>query len=295
MSDPANKTASVAGEKGVPPVPLTLEGWSILHQMFRIRWPEWNAAAPAARRNATDEAVSALKSMENTAGGRTGLTSLLGHKGDLMLIHFRDSMDALNEAELALAQLKLAPFLEPTTSYLSVVELGLYSASGQLYRSLQEKGVAPDTPEWKEQVAAYLVQARKTMEGRLRPDIPARRYVCFYPMDKKRGEAKNWYDAPFAERQRMMADHGFIGRRYAGQVTQIISGSIGFDDWEWGVDLFADDPVVFKKLVYEMRFDEASALYGLFGPFYLGLQFRAEELGTLLEGRTPGFGTGSAK
>ena len=137
---------------------------------------------------------------------------------------------------------------------------------------------------------AYLVQARKTMEGRLRPDIPARRYVCFYPMDKKRGEEKNWYDAPFAERQRMMQDHGFIGRGYAGRVTQIISGSIGFDDWEWGVDLFADDPVVFKKLIYEMRFDEASALYGLFGPFYMGLQFRAEELGALLEGRTPGFG-----
>ena len=290
MSDSANKTASVAEEKGVPPVPLTLEGWNILHQMFRIRWPEWNAATPAVRRGATDEAVPMLKSMERAANGRTALMSLLGHKGDLMLIHFRDSMDALNEVELALAQLKLAPFLEPTTSYLSVVELGLYSASGQLYRSLQEKGVAPNTTEWKERVAAYLTQAQKTMEGRLRPDIPARRYVCFYPMDKRRGEAKNWYDAPFAERQRMMTDHGFIGRRYAGQVTQIISGSIGFDDWEWGVDLFADDPVVFKKLVYEMRFDEASALYGLFGPFYLGLQFRAEELGPLLEGRTPRFG-----
>ena len=262
--------------------------------MFRIRWPEWHALAPALRQRAVDEAVSALKSMEHTPDGRSGLASLLGHKGDLMLIHLRESFDALNEAELALAQLKLAPFLEQTTSYLSVVELGLYSGSGQLYRSLQEKGIEPNTPEWKERVEAYLVQARKTMEGRLRPDIPARRYVCFYPMDKKRGEEKNWYDAPFAERQRMMQDHGFIGRGYAGRVTQIISGSIGFDDWEWGVDLFADDPVVFKKLVYEMRFDEASALYGLFGPFYMGLQFGAEELGALLEGRTPGFPGGDS-
>ncbi len=294
MSEPDRKSATAAGAKSVPPVPLTLEGWSILHQMFRIRWPEWNAVAPAPHQRAVDEAVTVLKAMEQTADGRTGLVSLLGHKGDLMLIHFRDSMDALNEAELALAQLKLAPFLEPTTSYLSVVELGLYSASGQLYRSLQEKGVANDTPEWKEQVDAYLAQARMTMKDRLRPDIPPRRYVCFYPMDKKRGEARNWYDAPFAERQRMMADHGFIGRRYAGRVIQVISGSIGFDDWEWGVDLFADDPVVFKKLIYEMRFDEASALYGLFGPFYLGLQFRAEALGALLEGRTPGFGTDPA-
>ncbi len=278
-----------AGDGHLPPVPLTLEGWSVLHQMFRIRWSEWNEMAPAPRQRAVDQAVAALKSMEHTAAGRSGLVSLLGHKGDLMLIHFRESFDALNEAELALAQLDLAPFLEQTTSYLSVVELGLYSGSGQLYRSLGEKGMEPDTPEWKEQVAAYLARARKTMGGRLRPDIPARRYVCFYPMDKKRGEEKNWYDAPFAERQRMMQDHGFIGRGYAGRVTQIISGSIGFDDWEWGVDLFADDPVVFKKLVYEMRFDEASALYGLFGPFYMGLRFRAEELGALLEGRTPGF------
>lgn len=282
MSDIESKSVNM------PPVPLTLEGWSVLHQMFRVRWPKWNAAAPVQRRKAVDEAISALKAMENDANGRTGLISLLGHKGDLMLIHFRESFDALNEAELLLAQINLAPFLEQTTSYLSVVELGLYSATGQLYRSLDEKGIVPNTSEWRAQVDSHLAQTQKAMESRLRPEIPNRRYVCFYPMDKKRGEEKNWYDTSFDERERMMRDHGFIGRGYAGRVTQIISGSIGFDDWEWGVDLFADDPVVFKKLVYEMRFDEASALYGLFGPFYTGLQFRAEELDTLLEGRTPG-------
>ena len=294
MIDPETKPAE---DRGLPPAPLTLEGWAVLHQMFRIRWTEWNVLDAVERREAVEEAVSVLTDMEQGPGGRSGLASLLGHKGDLMLIHFRESFDDLNDAELALARLKLAAFLEATTSYLSVVELGLYGASAQLYRSLDRKGVAPDTPEWKQQVEAYLVQARKSMEGRLRPEIPARRYVCFYPMDKRRGESKNWYQAPLSERQRMMQEHGFIGRGYAGRVTQIISGSIGFDDWEWGVDLFADDPVVFKKLVYEMRFDEASALYGLFGPFYLGLRFRAGELGALLEGRTPklrgGGGSGS--
>ena len=89
-------------------------------------------------------------------------------------------------------------------------------------------------------------------------------------MDRRRGEDKNWYQLPLAERQRQMGEHGAIGRRYAGQVKQIISGSIGFDDWEWGVDLFADDPLVFKKLIYEMRFDEVSAVYALFGTFYVG-------------------------
>jgi len=127
----------------------------------------------------------------------------------------------------------------------------------------------------------------------LRPQVPPNRFLCFYPMDKKRGENKNWYDVPIGERRRMMKDHGLIGRRYAGKVKQIISGSIGFDDWEWGVDLFADDPLVFKKLIYEMRFDEASALYALFGPFYIGLRVPASGLAALLKGQTPSYGGGA--
>jgi chlorite dismutase len=108
-------------------------------------------------------------------------------------------------------------------------------------------------------------------------------------MNKFRGEARNWYNEPIRERQRMMREHGMIGRHYAGRVNQIISGSIGFDDWEWGVDLFADDPLVFKKLVYEMRFDEASAIYGLFGTFYIGLRLPADQLKNFFHGEAPTF------
>src|SRR5438128_11062180 len=125
------------------------------------------------------------------------------------------------------------------------------------------------------------------MKPRLFPSMPPNRYLCFYPMDRRRGEDKNWYTLPMEERQRQMNEHGLVGRRYAGEVKQIITGSIGFDDWEWGVDLFADDPIVFKKLIYEMRFDEASAWYAEFGPFYVGLQFRADQLPRLLEGEVP--------
>jgi chlorite dismutase len=107
-------------------------------------------------------------------------------------------------------------------------------------------------------------------------------------MDRRRGEDKNWYKLSIEERARQMNDHGLIGRRYAGEVKQIISGSIGFDDWEWGVDLFADDPLVFKKLIYEMRFDEVSAVYALFGHFYVGVRVQAGELGKLLAGELPG-------
>jgi chlorite dismutase len=101
-------------------------------------------------------------------------------------------------------------------------------------------------------------------------------------MDRRRGESKNWYQETMAERQRMMGEHGAIGRRYAGEVRQIITGSIGFDDWEWGVDLFAEDPLVFKKLIYEMRFDEVSAIYALFGTFYVGLRVPAAGLAGVL-------------
>jgi peroxiredoxin len=267
-------------------VPLTLEGASVLHQMFRIRWPAWKALAEERRRAVVAEASQTFAAMEQA---QSALFSLLGHKGDLMLVHFRNSFEELNQAELCLAQLQLSEFLEPTSSYLSVVELGLYEATVKLIVALEVKGVAPGTPEWDKEIEQALEQQRKAMAPRLWPEIPPRRYCCFYPMDKKRGETKNWYEVPIRDRQRLMHEHGLIGRKYAGSVKQIISGSIGFDDWEWGVDLFADDPLIFKKLIYEMRFDEASAAYALFGSFYVGLRFKAADLSTLLSGTTPTF------
>jgi len=125
---------------------------------------------------------------------------------------------------------------------------------------------------------------RQRVMSRLFLDMPSARYVCFYPMNKRRGEALNWYSESFERRASMMREHGMIGRHYAGKVTQVISGSIGYDDWEWGVDLFANDPMVFKKLIYEMRFDEVSAVYASFGTFYVGLRLRAAGLGGFLEG-----------
>jgi len=271
----------------IPPVPLTLDGSAILHQMFRVRWPAWNAVAAVERQAMVEDAAHVLTDMEQA--DTSAVFSQLGHKGDLMLVHFRPSFDELNAVELRLAQLKLLEFLEPSSSYVSTVELGLYEASVRLYTALRERGLEPYTPDWDEAVAAERERQRQAMAARLAPAIPARRYLCFYPMDKKRGEVRNWYHVPIAERQKMMREHGLVGRRYAGRVNQIISGSVGFDDWEWGVDLFADDPQVFKQLVYEMRFDEASAVYGLFGTFHLGLRVAAADLGALLGGRLPAF------
>ncbi|MEK6600546.1 MAG: hydrogen peroxide-dependent heme synthase [Candidatus Binatota bacterium] len=270
-----------------PAVPLTLEGSFILHQMFRVRWPAWKAATSVEQKRAVEETEALLEETEKGGEEQSAVFSMLGHKGDLMMLHFRRTLDGLNNAELGVANLNLSEFLEQTTSYLSVVELGLYEVSVRFYASLKEKGIQPGTPDWNQAVEGELGKQRKAAAPRLWPEIPPRRYVCFYPMNKLRGEEKNWYQAPITARQRMMREHGVIGRRYAGQVTQIISGSIGFDDWEWGVDLFADDPLVFKKLVYEMRFDEASAVYAQFGAFYVGLRFPPAKLGIFLEGKTP--------
>jgi len=270
-----------------PRVPETLEGWSLLHQMFRIRWEAWRSLPDAERRQRASATVDGLAGMPRGEDGATALTTLLGHKGDLMLIHFRRDFDALQAAQLAVARLPVAPFLEATSSYVSIVELGMYEMTAQIHGRLKEKGLAAGAPEFEKAFDAEMDEQRKRVIGRLFQEVPARRHVCFYPMNKRRGEHKNWYAVPVEERGRMMRDHGVIGRHYAGAVTQIISGSIGYDDWEWGVDLFADDPIVFKKLIYEMRFDEASTWYAEFGAFYVGLQFRADQLPRLLEGEVP--------
>src|SRR5262245_5355542 len=276
-------------EKSLPATPLTLDGSYLLHQMFRIRWAAWRALGVSDQKHLLGNAVAILAEMEKNKQEATGLFSILGHKGDLMLVHFRKSLEAVNHAELTFAHSELCEYLEPSHSYLSVVELGLYEASVKVYSELTAKGLQSGTADWNREVEAELAKQREAAAPRLWPEIPQRRYLCFYPMNKFRGEAKNWYSEPIRERQRMMREHGMIGRHYAGRVTQIISGSIGFDDWEWGVDLFADDPLVFKKLVYEMRFDEASAVYGLFGAFFVGLRFPPNRLQHLMNGQSPSF------
>jgi len=263
----------------MPPVPLTIEGASVLHQMMRVRWAPWRALPGDDRAAILNEAAATLAAIEKQNSAAFGL---LGHKGDLMLAHFRPGFDQLGEVQTCLAHLRLWDYLEQTSSYLSVVELGLYESTGKVYSDLAEKGVVPHTPDWNAQIEQTLERQRQAMHPRLFPEMPPAKYLCFYPMDRRRGEDKNWYQLPLVERQRQMAEHGAVGRRYAGTVKQIITGSIGFDDWEWGVDLFADDPLVFKKLIYEMRFDHVSAVYALFGSFFVGRRLDAEGFRKLL-------------
>ncbi|CAN5459349.1 heme-dependent peroxidase [soil metagenome] len=269
-----------------PDVPESLEGWWILHRMFAFDRLAWDELPQDQRIEIVRQATAALEPLKTGADTDVSLAQMIGHKADLMLTHYSKTFDGLSQAQTIVDKLRLSEYLTPSTSYVSVLELGLYDATGKIHAALTEKGLKPNSQEW---IAEFdeMVQAQQHVPhnaGRLWARVPQRRFVCFYPMDKKRGEDVNWYMLPFADRSRLMLDHGKIGRTYHGQVTQVISGSIGFDNFEWGVDLYADDPMVFKKLIYEMRFDEASAKYGHFGDFYSGVQFSLDQLQTALDG-----------
>jgi peroxiredoxin len=228
----------------------TLEGWYVLHDFRSVDWASWKMVSPDERKAALDELHTMYGDWMNTEEqkeGSTAVFSIVGHKGDLLFMHLRPTLQEINELETRFNKSKFAEFTVPTYSYVSVVELSNYVASAD---------VDPETDPY--------------IQGRLKPTLPKTNHVCFYPMNKKRDGNDNWYMLSMEERRSMMKSHGMIGRSYAGRVVQVISGSVGFDDWEWGVTLFADDPVTYKKLVYEMRFDEVSARFGEFGSFFVG-------------------------
>jgi len=253
-------------------VPSTLDGWACLHEMYTVDWPAWQQLEDDHRDDILSQAKSFFEKISKPRQGHSGFFSMLGHKADFMLLHFRKTFDDLNAIEWDFRKTELFAYLIPETSYVSVVELGMYAMTQKIFDELLDKKLVKDSEQWNKAWDQRIQDQFNRMKGRIFCEIPSNPYVCFYPMNKKRGETVNWYTAPMKERAAMMMEHGMIGRKYGGRIQQIISGSIGFDDWEWGVDLFADDPKVFKELIYEMRFDEASALYAEFGPFYVGMQ-----------------------
>lgn len=263
--------------------PATLEGYFTLHDMYAVDWPRWNAL-PAAERDAMIAEAAALLAVPAAADGPSACYSVVSQKADLCIMHWRRDLEGLRREQTRTAQVRLRAFLRPVYSYLAVIELGTYELAAQATAMLGRRGITPETAGFEGQ---HRAEMERMAAPRLFPDVPDRRYLCFYPMSKRRGEQVNWYDLSSAERGAFMRGHGEIGRKYAGKVVQVIQGSVGLDDWEWGVTLFADDPLVFKKLIYEMRFDPASSRFALFGPFYVGIRFAPGELGAVLrEGAT---------
>ena len=151
-------------------------------------------------------------------------------------------------------------------------------------KRLADQGVHPGSDEYEQYFETEMGKQKRRAEAKLFRDIPEHRYICFYPMSKRRGEQVNWYTLDVEDRRELIRGHGRIGHRYREQVTQVIGGSVGLDDWEWGVSLHADDVLVFKKMIHEMRFDPASALYAEFGSFCVGIRIEPGQMPGLLAG-----------
>jgi peroxiredoxin len=265
----------------LPPIaypPETLEGWYSLHQIFRFAREKPNAASLARLVKSAAGAIGSPRQPRKTKSsaapvGWSRFVRLIGSTSDLMVIHFRESLDAIGAAQDALSKTQLGKSVQPVYSFLSVAEAGLYHITAELARAAAARGGKVGDAEYAKALAERVGPERESQQvkRRLYPEIPEKMpYVCFYPMSKRRDASQNWYTLTLDERSRLMQSHGLTGRRYAGKVQQIITGAIGLDAWEWGVTLFAQEPLEFKKLVTDMRFDEVSARYAEFGDFYVG-------------------------
>lgn len=242
----------------------TVEGWYALHDFRTIDWAAWKNSSTEQRDAAILEYMDLIErwiKCEQRNEGSVAIYQIVGQKADLMFMQLRESLDDLAELETEFNKTAFAQYTFPVYSYVSVVELSNYV----------HKKSDSDKLELDPKIIA-----------RLKPKLPEAKHVCFYPMNKRRVGSDNWYMLSMAERQKMMQSHGLIGRSYAGKVRQIVTGSIGFDDWEWAVTLFGNDPLQFKKLIYEMRFDEVSARFAEFGPFYIGRLLDANKMSALL-------------
>jgi hydrogen peroxide-dependent heme synthase len=261
--------------------PETTEGWYVFHHVLAWDRPALRALRSSTMLAAKEQAGRELTALATpTSGGWSAVVPLVGSRADVMLVHFRPTLDDIAVAQQAVAKLALLDAMRTEYTFLSVTEAGLYHASAELAKEAAARGGIVGDEAYRATMSARVEKERASphVQRRLFPtqpeDMP---YVCFYPMSKRRAVGQNWYALTLEERSRLMMTHGMTGRGYAGRVLQVISGAIGFDAWEWGVTLFAADPLQFKKIVTDMRFDEVSAQYAEFGDFYVGRRSSAAE------------------
>lgn len=235
-------------------------GWGVIHLFLRVT-PGASAAA----------ALDAIERFCDVEPNYVLGVSVLGGRADIGLMLVSPDLTAL---DIVVKQILNGPF-ERLDSFVSVTEVSEYMSTEEMERErLVAKGVADIEAEmaaWNERMVVY-------REHKLHPRMPMRKFMCFYPMSKKRDVGANWFDLSFDERRRLMGGHARAGREHQAQVLQLITGATGWDDWEWGVTLLSDDPLAVKQVVYDMRFDEASAKYALFGPFWVGLMMAPADL-----------------
>jgi hydrogen peroxide-dependent heme synthase len=246
-------------------------GWGVLHLVLEVD----HAAVPTLPDGAAKDVVATLERWQERL--QLHAFSVLGHKGDLLLMALSDDLTELRALQTDIEATAAAPALRLAWSYLSLTEGSEYTDTPERYRELMtSKGVVGEDLE--RRVEQYAERIEHYTESKLHPEMPAWELLCFYPMSHRREGDDNWYALDYDERKRLMGEHGRSGRAYTGRVLQLVSASTGLDDWEYAVSLFAHDLSDVKDIVYTMRYDEASVRYAEFGPFVIGLRRAPAEL-----------------
>ena len=251
------------------------EGWHVMHLFYHIDHGQWALLSDEERREAKTNLTELVGEIRSTPDTHLLAFSIATPKADLGFMLLTPDLQVANQYEKQLT-LSLGPdILTPVYSYLSQTESSEYTTTREQYAEetlIAEKGLAAGTAEYEAALKEFDERMNHYLKHRLYPVLPDWPAICFYPMSKRRSGEDNWYSLPFAERKKLMAGHARTGRTYSGRILQLISGSTGLDEHEWGVTLLAKDTIDIKSIVYEMRFDEVSAKYGEFGDFYIGMQ-----------------------
>lgn len=254
-----------------PTIRLT-EGWHCLHVYYRVDPARLSKLDAAERAAGCDDLTRILDPQRDGAPERMQVSVTSGHRADLGLMLLDADPLKIDGVHQAIRASRLGTVLEPTYSFVSITEVSEYVPTVEQYaEKLRLDGITPDDPSYNARLKGYEQRLPLMNKQRLYPDFPVGFPVtCFYPMNKIRHPSANWFMEPFSRRAALMAEHATSGIKFAGKVTQLITASTGFDDWEWGVTLWARAPEFIKEIVYTMRFDEASARYAEFGQFYVG-------------------------
>ena len=261
------------------PTPNMSEGWHCLHIYYRIEQVVLQSLTEAERAEGRAELIQVLNPEGDHAPERMQVLSVSGHEADFGLILMDPDPLKIDAVTQMVRSTKIGSAFEAVYSFVSITEVSEYVPSVEQYSErLQREGDGPDDPAYQAKLKAYEQRLPAMNKQRMYPDIPPFPVVCFYPMNKIRVPDANWFMEPFSVRSALMAEHATSGIKFAGRVSQLITASTGFDDWEWGVTLWGRAPEHIKEIVYTMRFDKASAKYAEFGPFYIGYAMSAEEL-----------------
>ncbi|MBI5761376.1 MAG: heme-dependent peroxidase [Planctomycetales bacterium] len=246
------------------------DGWHCLHVFYRVRQAELLALSPEQRAAGQQQLEFILNQNRPGAPKRIQTSVVSGHRADLGLMLLDPDPLVLDAVLHAIRTSPLGPALEPTYSFVSITEVSEYVATAEQYgERLRLEGTDPNSPAYAAKLKAYEEREVMMRKQRLFPEFPAWPVTCFYPMNKIRHPLANWYTQPASRRMEMMTEHGTSALQVAGRATQHITASTGLDAWEWGVTLWGREPACLKDIVYTMRFDEASAKYAEFGPFYI--------------------------